>query len=97
MKKINDYNNQKLAYYNKMQESLKVYSECVSDESLDSTLRNFMGGESNLRLYIEALQHQDNGFDPSIFDGNFFQQSFPFWNSQRECSMQLSIPQDKNH
>lgn len=74
MKKIDCYKNQKLAYYNKMQESLKVYSECVSDESLDSTLINFMGGESNLRLYIEALQHQDNGFDPSIFDGNFFQQ-----------------------
>jgi len=74
MKKIDGYNNQKLAYYNKMRESLRVYSERVSDKSLDLTLRNFMGGESNLRLYIEALQHIDNGFDLSIFDGNFFQQ-----------------------
>ena len=57
-----------------MLESLEVYSERVSSESLGSILINFMEGESNLRLYIQALQHQDNGFDPSIFDGNFFQQ-----------------------
>jgi len=75
MKKIDNYKNQNLKYYNKMTSFfnfLTRYSEFVSSESLSSSLMICMEGVPNLRLYLQVLQ--DNGFDPSIFDGNFFQQ-----------------------
>jgi len=75
MKKIYGYKNQNLKYYNKMKNSLESYSNSVSNQSLGSSLINCMEGEHNLMLYLLALKHLDNGFDPSIFDTNLYEQS----------------------
>lgn len=53
---------------------LSRYLQCVSSESLGSSLMNCMEGARNLMLYLQAFERLDKCFDPSIFDGDFFQQ-----------------------